>query len=228
MYLVSFAALRFFFLDTHPKMKIRVATKDDISGAARVVLAALVDEASWKTFVAGKSAEYVEDVLRKYLGSHDCQFLVADGTGATIAALAIWDLSGTYTLDKSASDYRSDRVTNTVAVPALAPLEQAREKHFAGPFVLLQLLATRPNLRGKGYGKALVAAGIDAARARQASVGAFTASRGYILLSGLGFVDVGAVGLPVDEVAVKAMVLDAKQVQRRRSWWDSLVSYVTT
>lgn len=119
----------------------------------------------------------------------------------------------------------------------LAALFQAtvdgRRRHFSShiPCVFLHLLATRPDYQRKGYGKALCTSGINLARQKHASVCVQTASRGYILFSGLGFVDEGPVALPAEseaeDVLIKAMVLDSQSIQRRGSLFDSLMRYFT-
>lgn len=119
----------------------------------------------------------------------------------------------------------------------LASLSQAtvdgRRKHFSShvPYVFLHLLATRPDFQRKGYGKALCASGINVARQKHASVCTQAGSRGYILFSGLGFVDKGQVVLPTEpgteDVLIKAMMLDSRLVQRRGSVFDSLMRYIT-
>lgn len=129
-------------------------------------------------------------------------------------------------------DAALDNVPGKLAALSQATVE-GRRKHFSScvPYVFLHLLATRPDHQRKGYGKALCASGIDVARQRHASVGAQAGSRGYILFSGLGFVDKGQVVLPTepgtDDVLIKAMMLDSSLIQRRRSVFDSLVHYIT-
>lgn len=111
---------------------------------------------------------------------------------------------------------------------------EGRKKHFSGhdAYVFLHLLATRPDHQKKGYAKALCASGINVARQRHASVCVFSGARGYILFSGLGFVDNGRVDLPSEpgsyDVLIKAMLLDSRLVQRRGSILDSLMRYLTT
>ncbi|KAK2612605.1 hypothetical protein QQS21_001377 [Conoideocrella luteorostrata] len=238
-------------------MKIRPATPADIPAVVRVVLSALTDEAPWKAFFPRKAQDdptytaYCEAILRSYVEPaqrDDLLFLVAEASGpetktnsgAVIVAAAIWDTStglgqgrgnGRQMSDSEEHDPSLDKAPGKLAALSGATVD-GRRKHFSSdvPYVYLHLLATRPDYQRKGYGKALCAWGIKAARQKHASICAQAGSRGYILFSGLGFVDKGHVVLPTepgsDEVLVKAMMLDSKLVQRRGSIFDSLLRYI--
>lgn len=144
------------------------------------------------------------------------------------AAVAVIHDTANGTLDPAL-----DKVPGKLAALSQASVE-GRRKHFSDhvPYIFLHLLATKPDFQRKGYGKALCASGLNAAKQKHASVCVQSGSRGYILFSGLGFVDQGPVVLPTepgtDDVSIKAMVLDARQIQRRGSVFDSVMRYITT
>lgn len=90
-------------------MKIRPAALADVPAVARIVLAALTDEAPWKAFFPPKAKsdptyiEYAEAILRSYLGpaaKDNWLFLVVElsaaesrSNGPMVAAAAVWDIS---------------------------------------------------------------------------------------------------------------------------------------
>ncbi|EFY85284.1 GNAT family acetyltransferase, putative [Metarhizium acridum CQMa 102] len=176
-------------------------------------------------------------------------------SGPIVVSVAVWDTSaglGQGQGDKgrpgsvgqdtrshavAAMNSQPNRQLDDKAPAKLAALCQAtvdgRRRHFSNhiPYIFLHLLATGPDYQRKGYGKALCASGINLARQKHASVCLQTASRGYILFSGLGFVDEGPVALPAEpgteDVLIKAMVLDSNLIQRRGSIFDSLMRYIT-
>ena len=113
-----------------------------------------------------------------------------------------------------------------------ASLEGSRAR-FAGcsPCVFIRMLATRPDYKRRGYGKALAARGIELARRKNMPVCVQVGSQGYILFSGLGFTDLGPLLLPADkdgnELVLKALTLDSSRAQRRGSLIDSLLRYIS-
>jgi ribosomal protein S18 acetylase RimI-like enzyme len=129
--------------------------------------------------------------------------------------------------------------SNSETAPGkLAALSQGladdRRKHFASdaPHIFLHILATRPEFQRRGYAKGLCEMGIRFAKENHASLCVQTGGRGYILFSGLGFVDKGLVSIAsesrTDDVLIKAMSLNPRLVQRRESLVDSLARYFTS
>lgn len=88
-----------------------------------------------------------------------------------------------------------------------------------GPFLHLDILATRPDHQRHGNAKALVSWGTDYARKTQRPLCVQAASRAYILFSGLEFVDLGPVPLPSDQqneaAVLKAMMFEPGKCRRR-------------
>lgn len=114
-------------------------------------------------------------------------------------------------------------------------MRQGRERYFGaeGPHIYLRILATHPDHQGKGYAKALCKWGISLAHRKRVGVCLETGSRGYIMLSGMGFSDLGAVIVPAgngyDEQVLKALRMDAAATQAANpGLWDSLKKYVST
>ncbi|KJK74499.1 hypothetical protein H634G_10196 [Metarhizium anisopliae BRIP 53293] len=200
--------------------------------------------------------EYCEAILRSYLepaNKNSWLVLVVEisateakvHSGPIVVSVVVWDTSARLGQGQSAGQSNAVAAVNArpthqlhdKAPAKLAALFQAtvdgRRRHFSShiPCVFLHLLATRPDYQRKGYGKALCTSGINLARQKHASVCVQTASRGYILFSGLGFVDEGPVALPAEseaeDVLIKAMVLDSQSIQRRGSLFDSLMRYFT-
>lgn len=123
--------------------------------------------------------------------------------------------------------------------PRLAALgdamRQGRQRYFAaeGPHVYLRVLATHPDHQGRGHAKTLCRWGIALAHRRRVGVCLETGSRGYIMLSGMGFRDLGAVVVPAgkghDEQVLKALRMDAAAAQAANPGvWDSLWKYIST
>ncbi|QLI72198.1 uncharacterized protein G6M90_00g083880 [Metarhizium brunneum] len=200
--------------------------------------------------------EYCEAILRSYLepaNKNSWLVLVVEisateakvHSGPIVVSVAVWDTSAGLGQGLGAGQRNAVAAVNAQptrqlddkAPAKLAALCQAtvdgRRRHFSNhiPYVFLHLLATRPDYQRKGYGKALCTSGINLARQKHASVCVQTASRGYILFSGLGFVDEGPVALPAEseaeDILIKAMVLDSQLIQRRGSLFDSLMRYFT-
>lgn len=111
-------------------------------------------------------------------------------------------------------------------------MEQARSRFFAGsgPQMFLRFLATGPDHQRRGCAKALCESGLDIAWRRQSAVCLETGPKGYILFSGMGFSDLGAVTLPVsggDEHILKALKMDVSKARESHPGvWDSFLSYV--
>ncbi|KAK9442352.1 Acyl-CoA N-acyltransferase [Metarhizium brunneum] len=200
--------------------------------------------------------EFCEAILRSYLepaNKNSWLVLVVEisateakvHSGPIVVSVAVWDTSAGLGQGQGAGQSNAvaavnaqpNRQLDDKAPAKLTSLCQAtvdgRRRHFSNhiPYVFLHLLATRPDYQRKGYGKALCTSGINLARQKHAAVCVQTASRGYILFSGLGFVDEGPVALPaeseVEDVLIKAMVLDSQLIQRRGSFFDSLMRYFT-
>lgn len=95
----------------------------------------------------------------------------------------------------------------------------------------LQLLATHPNHKTRGYATALVQSAITTAKRHGGVLVTVGGPVGYILFSGLGFHDLGAVKLPssldTNIQSVKAMSLVVEKLERRRSFVDSLIDYIS-
>lgn len=114
----------------------------------------------------------------------------------------------------------------------LSMMDKARSKYFSGsgPQMYLRLLATAPDHQQRGCAKALCESGTEIAWQRQAAVCLLTGPRGYILVSGMGFSDLGAVSLPSsggDEQVLKALTMDVSKAQKSHpGLWDSFWNYV--
>lgn len=114
-------------------------------------------------------------------------------------------------------------------------MRRGRRRYFAaeGPHVYLRVLATHPKHQHQGYAKALCRWGVGLAHRRRAAVCLATGARGYIVLSGMGFRDLGAVVVPAgkgyEEQVLKALRMDAAAVQATNPGvWDSLWKYIST
>ncbi|KJZ71310.1 hypothetical protein HIM_09320 [Hirsutella minnesotensis 3608] len=247
-------------------MKIRRATGADVPAVARLVLAALADEAPWKLILASKTdgngteaaIEYGERMLLSCLESKHHIVLVLEVSGPEsrahsnplIVSACVWDTSAAEACrsaanggsavgglhERGASGRLSHSpVADIAKIPdKLAALDQAglvgRQRRFAdrGPFLYLHILATRPDFQRRGYGKALVLWGMDLARQDCRPICAQAAPRGYVLLSGLGFIDLGPVSLPAEigtgeGPCLKALMYDPASPRRR----GSLVSLIS-
>lgn len=110
---------------------------------------------------------------------------------------------------------------------------QCREEYFGSydKHRYLQLLATHPVHKTRGYATALVQDAITTAKRHGGTLVTMGGPIGYILFSGLGFHDLGAVKLPssldTNVQAVKAMSLVVEKLERRRSFVDSLIEYIS-
>lgn len=115
-------------------------------------------------------------------------------------------------------------------------MNKGRRRYFAAegqPHVYLRVLATHPDHQGRGHAKALCRWGIALARRARVGVCLETGSRGYIMLSGMGFEDLGAVVVPAgkghDEQVLKVLGMDAAAVQAANPGvWNSLWKYLST
>lgn len=96
----------------------------------------------------------------------------------------------------------------------------------------LQLLATHPDHRNKGYAKDLVHSNITKAKQKGGVLTTLGGPLGYIFFSGLGFHDLGPITLPPssasDAQIINAMSLQIQKEERRQSLVDSLLNYISS
>jgi len=110
----------------------------------------------------------------------------------------------------------------------------SQKQHFQHlqPCIYLEILATHPLYRGKGFAKALCAQVVDSAQEHDLPVAVLTSLRGYIFFSGLAFKDLGCVLLrgpdrTLEDCMLKAMLLHPRQKRSRPllvSWFLRHVS----
>ncbi|KAF4508827.1 hypothetical protein G6O67_005159 [Ophiocordyceps sinensis] len=227
-------------------MNIRPATSADVPAVARLVLAALADEAPWNSFCPSKALtggsgciEFAEAMLRSHLDSQRHRVMVLElsapksGTRSgppIVVSVAVWDTDACRSATERDGPAGRLHENGSHSVFAkmqdkLAALGRAccagKQTSFAGrgPFLHLDILATRPDYQRHGYAKALVSWGTDYARKTQRPLCVQAASRAYILFSGLEFVDLGPVPLPSDQqneaAVLKAMMFEPGKCRRR-------------
>lgn len=131
------------------------------------------------------------------------------------------------------SDLSEPDVSDTRIRDYLSLASQCREEYFDSYQKprFLQLLATHPHHKTRGHATALVQSAITAAKRHGGVLVTVGGPVGYILFSGLGFHDLGAVKLPssldTNIQSVKAMSLVVEKLERRRSFVDSLIDYIS-
>ncbi|KAJ6781888.1 hypothetical protein PWT90_09929 [Aphanocladium album] len=243
-------------------MKVRAATDADVPAIAAIVLAVASTEAPWKSYLPARLrkdpafVQHAEAVARSYVEASDkaSVVMVAELSAAEselnrpqIVAVSVWDTTQTEcgkaeaqkADDQGYTSSRKDDWSPDAEDPKLSALSdamlQGRQRYFAaeGPHVYLRILATDPQHQGRGYAKALCRWGITLAHRKRAGVCLETGSRGYIMFSGMGFKDLGAVVVPAgkgyDEQVLKALRMDAAAAQAANPGvWDSLWKYVST
>ncbi|TQV97746.1 Acyl-CoA N-acyltransferase [Cordyceps javanica] len=243
-------------------MKVRAATDADVPAIAAIVLAVASAEAPWKSYLPARLrcdpalVQHAEAVARGYLeaGEQTSVVMVAELAAAgeagrdappEIVSVAVWDTRAARP-KTDPTGYISSRQDDDWKLPAgvgehpkLTALSDAmrrgRHRYFAaeGPHIFLRVLATHPDHQGRGHAKALCRWGIAFAHRKRVAVCLETGSRGYIMLSGMGFRDLGAVVVPAgngyDEQVLKALHLDAAGAQAANPGvWDSLWKYIST
>lgn len=239
-------------------MQLRRATPDDLTAIADVILASLTDDSSWKSLFTSDIRSdpdcdyYARELLSNYLDPDNPEWLVLvaelpKGGTYTIASVAIWNISlARY------QNTRRDSAASTICdvgevVEVMSPdnydstmdkltglhttISFSQKKYFQHlePCIYLEVLATHPVYRGKGYAKALCTEVVESAQKRDLPVAVLTSMRGYIFFSGLGFKDLGCVSLrgpkrALEDCVLKAMILCARQKKSR----PLVVSWILT
>ncbi|PHH61160.1 hypothetical protein CDD81_728 [Ophiocordyceps australis] len=220
-------------------MQIRTATDQDVPAMARLVLAALANERPWSTIVPprlaaqAQSVAFAADMLASLI--HDASVLVVllelserespSRQGPLLVSVSVWDLaylspfgqSSCYTAAVAAAKLSSATCCDALAT-LLTTCYTGSMHRLPQRRLYLALVATLPDFGRRGFGRTLVLAGLEMAMAQaklhHVSIGVQAGPTAYILFSGLGFRDVGAVDLARDAASaddgpyVKTMVLD--------------------
>ncbi|KAI6785475.1 uncharacterized protein J7T54_007118 [Emericellopsis cladophorae] len=232
-------------------MKTRTATKDDIPAVTDVILAAINNDRLWAKFVPSKTTQddaYVQEIVKLLLehadsANKDWEVQVVDlassksskdkGDASEIVAVAVWDVSSMADTKETKPPTVHTDLSDSRTQAVVSLLKQAKTDCFKDypQHRYLQLLATHPRHQNQGYATDLVKAGMAEAKKTGGVLTAVAGPLGYILFSGFGFHDIGSVTLPpssaTDTQAVKAMVLVVPKEERRRSFVDSLIDYVS-
>ncbi|KAK3186767.1 hypothetical protein K4F52_004513 [Lecanicillium sp. MT-2017a] len=242
-------------------MQIRAATEADVPAIAALVLARASQEAPWNSFIPGGArkdpnfVQHAEALTRSYVEASEDAWVVrvvelsaaeAEHNKPVVVAVGVWDTNAAsnkaHEHPNKAAAYVTTKTDNwspsseNQKLNALSDaMLQGRQRYFAaeGPHIYLRILATHPEHQGHGYAKALCKWGIDLAYKKHAAVCLETGSRGYVLLSGMGFCDLGAVVVPAgkgyDEQILKALRMDvAKMDTEHPTLMTSLWKYITT
>ncbi|EGX93072.1 Acyl-CoA N-acyltransferase [Cordyceps militaris CM01] len=239
-------------------MKLRAATDADVPAIAALVLAVASVQAPWASYLPARQrrdpvlVRHAEAVVRGHVaaGEQTSVVMVAEQRCASgelgraeIVSVAVWDTTQTVCgrtdptscvredewAPRGAEDYARLVALNEA-------MNKGRRRYFAAegqPHVYLRVLATHPDHQGRGHAKALCRWGIALARRARVGVCLETGSRGYIMLSGMGFEDLGAVVVPAgkghDEQVLKVLGMDAAAVQAANPGvWNSLWKYLST
>ncbi|KAJ3475732.1 hypothetical protein NLG97_g9356 [Lecanicillium saksenae] len=217
-------------------MKVRAATDADVPA-----IAAIHAEAVARSYV--EASDKASVVMVAELSAAE-----SDLNKPQIVAASVWDTTqiscGNGAAQKDdAAGYTSSRREDDWSPDAEDPklnalsdaMRQGRQRYFASekPHVYLRILATDPQHQGRGYAKALCRWGITLAHSKRVGVCLETGSRGYIMFSGMGFKDLGAVVVPAgkgqEEQVLKALRMDAAGTQAANPGvWDSLWKYIST
>ncbi|KAH7114575.1 putative GNAT family acetyltransferase [Dactylonectria estremocensis] len=206
-----------------------------------------------------KYIQYTETILRRYLDptNEDYMVTVVEVTDQgrcqskpQIVSVAVWGMSFAKTGKQGQSDsLRKDVAPGDDIIPNMPEatddcsmakviavtnaIPEGRNKYFGSTsHIFLHILATKPDRQKRGYAKALCKWGMEFARKKDVVIALLTSPRGYIFFSGLGFVDVGALHLPVGhengEHLLKAMLFDPKRAPRHGSFVDQLLHYLSS
>ncbi|KAH8168282.1 hypothetical protein LIA77_12011 [Sarocladium implicatum] len=221
-------------------MNIRRARADDLSAITDIILASLADDPSWKTLFTSdirKDLEYdlyIRETVKEYLDPETPEWLVLVAEAprrntAIIASVAIWNVSLARFSSSSRRDSSSticnfgeaiEVMSSDIDITIIDKLTSlkttvsfSQKEHFKNlePCVYLEVLATHPVYRGKGYAKALCTEVISSAEEHRLPVAVMSSLRGYIFFSGLKFKDLGCVVLrgpdkKLEDCVLKAMV----------------------
>ncbi|KAK4442373.1 acyl-CoA N-acyltransferase [Podospora aff. communis PSN243] len=223
-------------------MEIRTATPSDSQPICKLLLASLTSESQWQYLFPDRHthgpahASRIHSAIAHCLNApQDWTTIVAEETTSkSLVSVAVW--STTTSLEPGTKEAATTLYTDILASfgPAdgcnvshvaayLKAISAGTESHLAGytPRVHLYVVATHPQHRGRGYGKALVAWGLKRAAEQKAVVSTLASAKGYVFFSGLGFKDVGLIevrgGSAVGEaegLAMKAMVNVAGRERR--------------
>ncbi|RCI16088.1 hypothetical protein L249_1839 [Ophiocordyceps polyrhachis-furcata BCC 54312] len=191
------------------KTSIRPATMADVPAMSSLVCTSLAEEAAWKRLCPPK--QEVESLLAEAMTNRRKHVMVLeDDTNGVVVSASVWE------------EADEQRHPSTAALSSCTTADDDKDDKAA--CLALRLLATRPDCQRRGYGRALASWGVRRAGKRSVPVCVLAAERGYILFSGMGFVDRGLVslgggGADDDEdgdVCVKTMVLQPLPSRRLR------------
>lgn len=228
-----------------PGPKIRQAKIDDLPAVVSCVLAAINKERLWTNFVPSKSAQddgyrvEIEKLLKEHLAASNDDWVIevvdiaGKGEPAHIVAVAVWDMTA------AKAEESKPRAVQTVVkddrLQAYIEVVGKGRSEFFNRYpqhMYLQLLATHPEHRNKGYAKDLVHSYIVKAKQAGGVLTTLGGPLGYIFFSGLGFHDLGPITLPPssasDAQIIKAMSLQIQKEERRQSLVDSLLNYISS
>ncbi|RDA88809.1 hypothetical protein CP532_5501 [Ophiocordyceps camponoti-leonardi (nom. inval.)] len=196
---------------------IRPATTADVPAMSSIICTSLAEDAAWKRLCppqqeVGSLLEEAIDSRRKHV------MVLEDESNGVIVSVSVWEdeqrhrsttavisshpATSTATVGGKGSHscaglYSSSCFSDDDKDKDKDDDDKDKDKDKDEACLALRLLATRPDCQRRGYGRALASWGVRRAGKRSVPVCVLAAERGYILFSGMGFVDRGLVSLGV-------------------------------
>ncbi|RDA94974.1 hypothetical protein CP533_0101 [Ophiocordyceps camponoti-saundersi (nom. inval.)] len=168
---------------------IRPATMADLSTMTSLICTSLAEEPAWRRLCP--PASEVESLLAEAISNKRKEVMVLEDETNTIVSASVWEeeqqQSSIAVVPSHAAATTTGKGSHSRCASDVVDDEDEDKTCLA-----LRLLATRPDCQRRGYGRALASWGVRRAGKRSVPVCVLAAERGYILFSGMGFVDCGS------------------------------------